>query len=220
MNSFGWQELLIIAAVIGLPVAAVVLVVVIHRHANGAKPVQTDLPRAAPSEPSVAEQLADLKSGQPTGEAQSVALPEGVRIYEPQGVIARLAAWVIDIAAVAVPMALIYAGLSEQAWATDTIFGISVVVLFSLYFIVLEALFGATLGKKVLGMVVLSEGENPCGWGRAIARNIMKLLAMGSLLGLFVTAALISASAKRQRLGDRLAKTVVVKDVTPSAVHF
>jgi ribosomal protein L40E len=65
-------------------------------------------------------------------------------------------------------------------------------LLFLLYFIVLEGTFGA------------------CGIGPAVIRNVLRIvdaLPFFYIIGLI----LISRSDKKQRLGDSLAKTVVVK---------
>lgn len=78
-----------------------------------------------------------------------------------------------------------------------------------LYFILLEGLVGATLGKWALGLrVVCAEGGKP-GLGRSALRNLLRLvdgLPAFNLVGVF----LILRSPERARFGDRVAGTRVV----------
>jgi uncharacterized RDD family membrane protein YckC len=84
------------------------------------------------------------------------------------------------------------------------------VILLFLYYIVLEAVLGATLGKLLLGLRVVNVDGSRIGWGASIIRNLLRIidaLPFFYLLG----AILIWTSPQRQRLGDRVAKTVVVR---------
>jgi uncharacterized RDD family membrane protein YckC len=77
------------------------------------------------------------------------------------------------------------------------------------YFVLLEGYLGQTVGKMVTGIKVVSEatGATP-GIGPAAVRTVLRLID-----GLFCYAvAFVSvlASAKRQRLGDMAAHTLVV----------
>ena len=83
-------------------------------------------------------------------------------------------------------------------------------VIFFLYFIVLEAVLGATLGKLLLGIRVVDVEGSRISWGASILRNILRIidaLPFAYILG----AILIWTSARKQRLGDRAARTVVVR---------
>jgi uncharacterized RDD family membrane protein YckC len=79
-----------------------------------------------------------------------------------------------------------------------------------LYWILLEALFGATAGKWALGLRVVraDDGGRP-GLGKSAVRNLLRLvdgLPALSILGIV----LILRSPERQRFGDRIAGTYVV----------
>jgi uncharacterized RDD family membrane protein YckC len=77
------------------------------------------------------------------------------------------------------------------------------------YLIVLEATQGATIGKKVLGLRVVRLDGTPIGWGESIIRNLLRIVdGIGAYL---LGAILIWTSPTKQRLGDRVAKTVVVR---------
>ena len=76
------------------------------------------------------------------------------------------------------------------------------------YFIVLEALWGRTVGKRLFGLMVLNADGSQISWGEATVRRIGFVVDMFfcGLLGFAVA----SGSPLKQRVGDRWAKTVVV----------
>ena len=78
-----------------------------------------------------------------------------------------------------------------------------------LYAIVLEGLLGATLGKYVVGLKVLTvDGATP-GIGKGLVRNVLRIVdALPSLNILGVV--LVLRSPERARFGDRIANTRVV----------
>jgi uncharacterized RDD family membrane protein YckC len=83
-------------------------------------------------------------------------------------------------------------------------------LLFFLYYIVLEGALGATVGKMLVKIKVVREDGSPCGFGPAVVRNLLRVI--DGLPFLYVIGMiLISRSDKKQRLGDRFAKTVVIK---------
>jgi uncharacterized RDD family membrane protein YckC len=77
------------------------------------------------------------------------------------------------------------------------------------YFIVMEATQGATLGKKALGLRVVKMDGSPISWSESVIRNLLRII--DGLFLYLVGAILVWSSPLRQRLGDRAAKTVVVR---------
>jgi uncharacterized RDD family membrane protein YckC len=77
------------------------------------------------------------------------------------------------------------------------------------YFIVLEATQGATLGKMALGLRVVKTDGSPISWAESLIRNLLRII--DSLVFYLVGAILIWTSPLKQRLGDRAARTVVVR---------
>lgn len=79
-----------------------------------------------------------------------------------------------------------------------------------LYFILFEGLAGATPGKQAAGIrVVRVEGGKP-GIGRALTRNILRIvdgLPALNILGVL----LIARSREKARFGDRIAGTRVIR---------
>jgi uncharacterized RDD family membrane protein YckC len=90
--------------------------------------------------------------------------------------------------------------------------GLFMLVLFAaqwLYFVLFEAMRGATPGKRVFGLRVVTTSGRPIGWGAAILRNLLRVadvLPAWYLLGGVV----MTASTRFQRLGDWVAGTLVV----------
>lgn len=76
------------------------------------------------------------------------------------------------------------------------------------YFATLEALYGATPGKMLLGLRVVKPDGAPIGWREAVVRNLLRYI--DSLFAYLVAAISAWSSPLRQRLGDRAAQTVVI----------
>jgi uncharacterized RDD family membrane protein YckC len=83
-------------------------------------------------------------------------------------------------------------------------------VAFLLYFTLLEGYLGQTVGKMLLGIKVIREdnGEVP-GLGSAALRTVLRIV--DGIFGYLVGFIAVMASAKRQRLGDMAAHTLVVR---------
>ena len=77
------------------------------------------------------------------------------------------------------------------------------------YPIIMEATQGATIGKKVLGLRVVTKDGMPISWKASIIRNLLRIV--DHLFGGLIGAVLIWTSPTCQRLGDRVAKTVVIR---------
>jgi uncharacterized RDD family membrane protein YckC len=82
-----------------------------------------------------------------------------------------------------------------------------------IYYPLLEALVGATIGKLLLGMrVMMSEGSRATG-GAVVMRNLVRI---PEALLLYVPAGISCLNSPRcQRLGDRAAHTIVVRRRSP-----
>src|SRR6478672_4362194 len=83
------------------------------------------------------------------------------------------------------------------------------------YGIVLEATQGATLGKMLLKLRVVRLNGEPISWSEAVIRNILRIVdAIPYFIPYLTGAILVWTSPKRQRLGDRVANTVVIRQNT------
>ena len=81
------------------------------------------------------------------------------------------------------------------------------------YLVISEWRWGQTLGKRVLRIAVGGEGGRAVSWNRALVRNLFLLV------DLVAGPVSIALSARRQRIGDRLARTVVVVKRSPQSIE-
>lgn len=76
------------------------------------------------------------------------------------------------------------------------------------YYIVMEKAWGATLGKKAMGLKVVKQGGEPLDWKASIVRNVVRII--DSQLLYLVAAIAVWVTKNKQRLGDLAARTLVV----------
>jgi uncharacterized RDD family membrane protein YckC len=81
-------------------------------------------------------------------------------------------------------------------------------IIWLLIFSTLEGTRGATPGKWLLGIRVMGTDLQPCGFGRAFLRNILKFV--DGFFNFLVGVMLAALSHNWQRIGDMAARTVVV----------
>src|SRR5699024_6084389 len=78
------------------------------------------------------------------------------------------------------------------------------------YYIILEGRFGQTVGKKVVGVKVVTESGSPIDYRAALIRNILRII--DGLFFYLIGAIFVYRSEEKQRLGDRVGNTIVVSD--------
>jgi uncharacterized RDD family membrane protein YckC len=82
--------------------------------------------------------------------------------------------------------------------------------LWLIYFTYFEGSSGQTIGKKLMHIKVVKEDGTKCDYGSALVRNLLRII--DHLPALYILGIiLIAATDKKQRLGDMLGKTLVVK---------
>lgn len=91
--------------------------------------------------------------------------------------------------------------------------GITAAVLLA-YYAFAEALAGATLGKAAVGIrVVSAQGAGRLSFRQALVRNLLRFV--DAQVGYLVGAIVIMVTARRQRLGDLAAGSIVTSNETP-----
>jgi uncharacterized RDD family membrane protein YckC len=80
-------------------------------------------------------------------------------------------------------------------------------VISTAYFTLFEGLYGASVGKLILGMRVIQVDGRPCSLGAAFVRAILRLV---DALFFGLVAAASMKPPLQQRLGDKAARTIVV----------
>ncbi len=141
-----------------------------------------------------------------------------MKSFEKSGVWKRIFAFILDILFLSVfffPATYLYSGKwlmypEDHLWIIfDPICLIFLAIIF-LYFIILEAYFGQTIGKKIMKIKVVNYKQEKAGIKKSLIRNILRLidgLPAFNLLGLM----LIIYTKNHQRFGDIVAKTFVIK---------
>ena len=134
--------------------------------------------------------------------------------------IIRLIAFIIDSIIIAIPsyiiwfiitLAIVFSPASFVAiYGLSLLFPFIFGIIEVLYFAILDSAWGATIGKRVMGLQVQTVNGARVDFGKAFIRNISKiywlLLLLDWILGL-VTA----GSDRRQKYTDRVAGTTVVQ---------
>lgn len=132
-----------------------------------------------------------------------------------QGIGPRIVAQIIDgiiLSAIFLALGFAMSGAFEfsyQGEAAYPLIGITALITF-LYFVILEGTIGGTVGKKLIKIKVVREDGSACGIGPSLIRNILRIIDELPFLYI-IGMILIARSDKKQRLGDRLGKTIVIK---------
>jgi len=136
----------------------------------------------------------------------------------------RLVAWFLDALLVGIVLTVIslsidallgvgtQSGNEALAVLVNLVIAFVGLVAYFLYHTVMEGVYGYTLGKLAMDIVVTTESGEPVSWGGSILRNVIRILGrflfpFSALLAVF----LIVVSDEQQRLGDMVASTYVVK---------
>ena len=141
---------------------------------------------------------------------------------DTQGIGRRGLAAIIDVLLLGVVASLLTApGALVDGWgsgqfsdaASGVLFsfgGLAALLVYFAYFTIMEGRYGQTLGKMALGIKVVREGDGRVpGTKAAVLRTLMRIVdSIGSYLVAFVVALV---SDKHQRLGDMVAKTLVIR---------
>jgi uncharacterized RDD family membrane protein YckC len=150
-------------------------------------------------------------------ETFTIVTPENVEFeFEIAGFFTRFVAWFIDLIFIAV-LAWTFSWIASLLSPLSTGFGSAVfaVGFFGAnwgYFVVLEWLLGGqSLGKRALGIRVLSDDGVRITFLQSCVRNLFRILDSLPLIYL-VGGGFAFFSAKSQRLGDMAAGTVVIRE--------
>lgn len=139
----------------------------------------------------------------------------GMPNFSYQGIGPRVVAQIIDSVVLVVLFLLVGFVLSgsftfeyqgEAAYPFLLVYGLIVI----LYYAILEGTMGATVGKKLVKIKIVKDDGSACGIGPAFVRTLLRFIDALPFLYI-IGMVLIARSEKKQRLGDRLAGTIVVK---------
>ena len=156
------------------------------------------------------------------GDEFTAPAPEGQGSVEYATFARRLGAALLDslvwILAMAFFNPIAVAGGDD---ADPVVVAILTLVIFSAwfnYFAFCEWRWGQTIGKNATGIRVLALQSGELTWQAAALRNLLRLVDFPlSLIG--VDYLIVQASERRQRLGDKAAKTIVVRERAGETAH-
>ena len=160
------------------------------------------------------------------GELQQTAAYQGYQAppLQYKSVLVRFIAILIDSIIISIigsivtlplgAMTAVSVNQETQAISIPTTYWIAFIielVIAFLYFTVLEGRYGQTVGKIALKLKVLKEDGLPISYGDAAIRTILRVVdGIPVIVPYLLGAILIWSSDRKQRLGDRVAHTVVV----------
>jgi uncharacterized RDD family membrane protein YckC len=140
----------------------------------------------------------------------SIETPEGVSLnLQLAGPVPRCGAWLIDVT---IRMALYVPAGFLLSLPGKLGIGVFMIMLFLLewfYPVVVELLWGATPGKRALGLKVVHTNGTPVRWQASMIRNLLRSADFLPLFYGFGVVAML-CNARFQRLGDLAAGTLVV----------
>ncbi|WP_162354540.1 RDD family protein [Natrialba swarupiae] len=147
--------------------------------------------------------------------------PRPVSGTEDEVLVGRIGAYVVDSIVVfggivflfvTTAIASTFLQTVSNALSTLIVFvGITAVfVFFIYYFFMMEGHFGRTPGKALFGLVVVKEDGSKCTMGASVVRNFLWLID-GIGFWPLVVAVVCFFTDRNQRVGDMVAKTVVLR---------
>ncbi len=135
-----------------------------------------------------------------------------IETKEYQGIGIRLVSLIIDNIIVGIIIGAIGSGMGFGMMTQRMVpwwIGLLYFVIYVGYFTLLEGSKGQTIGKMVTKIKVVREDGGQIDMNQALTRNILRII--DGLFAYLIGAILIWRSDKKQRLGDNIAKTIVIK---------
>lgn len=129
-----------------------------------------------------------------------------------QTTLLRIAAFLVDALSISIVLVLPAAVVSYTlAWIGGEIKAIQLVWFAALCIVMLGMLLrdgwrGRSLGKRILGLRLITPGDRPCGYLRSFARNFGLVVPGWNLIEVILVV------AGKRRLGDSIAKTTVTEE--------
>jgi len=139
----------------------------------------------------------------------------------------RLIAYIIDSIIIGIPAVIIYYAViislitqnttylgvtlySSVPWWGFFILPFILGILQLFYFMILDTVWGGTIGKRILGLQVQTVNGSKVPFDKSFIRNISKIYGLFLFLD-WLVAVIIAGADKRQKYTDRIAGTTVVQ---------
>lgn len=131
-------------------------------------------------------------------------------VYAFSSWLGRWFATVIDLLLASLPIVVVASPANASPDSAAGFYSLTFLVWLT-YAVTCEAIWGRTVGKRLMRSRVLTVDEEAIGWGQSLVRNLFKIVGMLGILQL-VTLVSILASKRSQRIGDMVAGTIVVTE--------
>ena len=162
-------------------------------------------------QPTPETQAPKPQAGGPRLRHQSVGIRFAATLID--GLVLGVVIWILTLFVIggtaAISMNSSQETITAAVWAAVATVIVLAILLWFLYYTLLEGMWGQTLGKYLVKIKVVKEDGAPIGYGDAAVRTILRII--DGLFSYLVGALLIWSSDNKQRLGDRLAHTVVIQ---------
>jgi len=176
-----------------------------------------------PVPPPIPRSVAPILSSAPTVAAHPLVDDNAIAAMGDRAIAALLDSIVVAVFIIPVGMwaAVRWGGVTPNGFelqGTAAFFTFFMIGIFwLLYYWLFEGMFGATLGKLIMQVKVLRLDGSSVGLGKSLIRNLLRLI---DGVGLYLVGFLVALfSSKRQRLGDHVAGTIVVRSDTGKAAR-
>ena len=135
----------------------------------------------------------------------------GQEAMQYQGIGIRFVSYLIDSIILGLLIGVLGSilGYNVMSGTAGWVYGILFFIIYLGYFTYLEGSRGQTIGKMATKIKVVREDGGKADMNQAFTRNILRII--DGLFFYLVGAILIWRSDKKQRLGENIAKTLVVK---------
>jgi uncharacterized RDD family membrane protein YckC len=127
----------------------------------------------------------------------------------------RIGGALLDLAVLTVLFIVMALTMGESSSGSLSLNGWPALLFFALallYYFALEAATGQTIGKRLLGLRVVSDDGHRPSTGAIAIRTLLRIIDALPILYLVGFITILATGAQRKRLGDLAAKTRVVRD--------
>lgn len=126
-------------------------------------------------------------------------------------VVKRVLAFVIDAVLLGITVGIIGGVLGVVSGRLAALVTPLLALVGIVYFIYMEGTYGQTLGKRFTGIVVVKENGGNCDITAAAIRNVLRIVDALPTLYIVGFAVMYLVGDKKQRVGDLVADTIVLK---------
>jgi uncharacterized RDD family membrane protein YckC len=152
------------------------------------------------------------RRGRPPG--RWLAVPDPVR---PAPLGPRIAAGLVDLLPAFAAMGALPRGLNTSAALENAIWNVFIIAVtaYVAHTLVAELICGQSIGKMMFGLRVTTTAGKPAAPAAIILRNVLRLVDISTIFSVV----LVFVTARRQRIGDLAAGTMVIADETQNGAE-